>query len=259
MLVLEGKQGKKKSSALQALFGAQYYKDSFVDFHTKDGMAAISEVWCQEIPELDSLKRSGITAIKAFLTNRVDNYRPAYGREIIERPRRCVFAGTTNEDVWNQDATGGRRFWSIECARTLRIDALAKDRELLLAEARETYRCGQKWWVDEDDEEAVAVRETQAARLDEHPWSEPIQKYLAGISEHERNEGLSAFEILKNACGIETDRLTGRDGQLIGHIMRSLSWRQDKHQTTRQGGKAKRYRPERADQAESRRTEVDEF
>lgn len=249
MLVLEGKQGKKKSTALQALFGAEYYKDSYVDFHSKDGMAAISEVWCQEIPELDSLKRSGITAIKAFLTNRVDSYRPAYGREIVERPRRCVFAGTTNEDVWNEDATGGRRFWSIECSRTLNIDAIARDRAVLLAEARELYRSGAKWWVDEDDVEAVAVRETQAARLNEHPWSEKIQTYISSLSEFTRNEGLSAYEVLKDGVGIEIDRVSGRDGQVVGHIMRSLGWRQDKQQTTRQGAKAKRYRPEVAEVA----------
>ena len=53
--------------------------------------------------------------LKAFLSTRLDNYRPPYARVGQDFPRSVVFAGTVNEDEYLKDPTGGRRFWCFQC------------------------------------------------------------------------------------------------------------------------------------------------
>lgn len=245
MLVFEGAQGKRKSTALQTLFGGRVnYSENRISFSDKDGMQSIASIWCQEIAELDALKRSEVTEIKAFLSKREDRYRPAYGREVIEIPRRCVFTGTTNDDVWNDDTTGGRRFWPVNLVGKIRLDLIERDRELLWAEARERYRSGEKYWFDEDELDAADAREAQAARTNEHPWAEIIESYTSNLSAFDRDNGLSAVEILTNAIGIEREKITKRDTMHLPAIMRSIGWARDKQQSVRKGARVRLYRPE---------------
>ncbi|AMN47195.1 hypothetical protein ACG33_08825 [Steroidobacter denitrificans] len=106
-LVLEGGQGKKKSSALRALAGDEHFSDSLPgDLSSKDAADHIRGKWIIELPELAQFRKSEIETVKAFITRRVERFRPAFGRFEIEYPRQCVFAGTTNEDQYLIDDTG---------------------------------------------------------------------------------------------------------------------------------------------------------
>ncbi|MCL1462699.1 virulence-associated E family protein, partial [Klebsiella pneumoniae] len=40
-----------------------------------------------------------------------------YARETEQRPRACVFAGTTNNPQFLTDSTGNRRFLPIDCGK----------------------------------------------------------------------------------------------------------------------------------------------
>ena len=71
-------------------------------------------MWMVELAELLATKKAKeVESIKAFLTSTVDTYRPPYGRRTEQRPRVCVFAGTTNNDRFLTDRTGNRRFLPI--------------------------------------------------------------------------------------------------------------------------------------------------
>jgi predicted P-loop ATPase len=94
-LVLEGKQGAGKSSALKALAGRDWFHDGLSDLHSKDASAGLRGKWIIELPELSAMRRSDVEAVKAFLSRTEERYRPAYGRAEVIEPRRCVFAGTT--------------------------------------------------------------------------------------------------------------------------------------------------------------------
>lgn len=143
-LVLEGPQGRKKSSAF-AVLGGDWFGDTDLDLHNKDSMSALRGKMLYEFSEMGSVAKAEATRQKSFLTRRVDEYRPVYGRREIRVPRSVVFCGTTNEWEWNKDPTGGRRFWPVEVAEQIDVDGLRTARDQLFAEAvvmvEEGLRC----------------------------------------------------------------------------------------------------------------------
>lgn len=147
VLVLEGRQGVGKTRTLQTL-GHPWTMDSLPDLHSKDAALQLSGVWLVELAELAALRRSEVEATKAFISRRVDRYRPPYARYAVDVPRQCVFIATTNELSYLRDPTGNRRFWPVQVHK-VDVDALHDDRDKLWAEAVALYREGVSWYLDD--------------------------------------------------------------------------------------------------------------
>lgn len=117
VVVLVGPQGIGKSTALHELAMVdEFFTDSapLMDDVKRFG-EALQGKWIVELGELASIRRSQAESVKQCLSRRVDNFRPSYGRYSTDYPRRCIFAGTSNERGILADETGGRRFPIIEC------------------------------------------------------------------------------------------------------------------------------------------------
>ena len=110
--ILEGAQDKGKSTAIELLF-TPWFSDDLAELGTKDAAMQVRVAWGIEIAELASMTRGEIERVKAFITRKVDRFRPSYGRRVIEVPRQSVFIGSTNSEAYLKDETGGRRFWPI--------------------------------------------------------------------------------------------------------------------------------------------------
>src|SRR3954451_6978019 len=113
---------------------------------TKDAALQINRAWIVEIAELEPMTRAEVGRVKAFMSRSVDRFRPPYGRGVIDSPRHCVFAGSSNQDAYLRDETGARRFWPVKCT-SINIGALERDRDQLWAEAVAKYRTGYHWWL----------------------------------------------------------------------------------------------------------------
>ena len=89
-------------------------------------------------------------AIKSFLSRQKETYRTPYERYPKDRPRQCVFAGTTNKvSFLPGDRTGNRRFLPISCqeseAEVFILDDEKASREYIRqmwAEVMEIWRSG---------------------------------------------------------------------------------------------------------------------
>ncbi len=241
MLILEGPQGAKKSSALAVLAGDGWFTDELAEIGSKDAALQMRGVWIIEIAELDAIGRAEVSRIKAFLSRTVDRYRPPYDRYVVDVPRQCVFAGSVNHDTYLRDETGNRRFWPVRCGR-IDLDALRRDRDQLWAEAVVRYRQGAIWWIDDRDLIAAAQVE-QEARVEPDAWHALIERWLF-FEKRRINRGYGGFddwrteeverstrivdvsvgEILEQAIGIEPAKWTRNDQMRVSAYLKKQGW-----------------------------------
>ena len=220
MLVLEGPQGIKKTSALVILAGEAFFSDSLPhDLTHKDAKDHLRGKWIVEMSELSQFKKSEIETVKGFLTRQVERFRPAYGRHEIDYPRQCVFAGSTNDDQYLIDDTGNRRFWPVKC-RNIRLVSLRRDRDQLWAEAHIRYLSGEKWYLD-GDTEVLAVAQTEKRRLVD-PWFDEIETALTTGMLKDADKVRPGDAL--TAVGMDSGRSTSFHAGRVGRIMRSLGW-----------------------------------
>lgn len=116
MPVLIGtRQGEGKSTLVRWLALKDEFFTECNTFQDKEGIECISGAWICEVSELLAITRAKEQeAVKAFLTRVKDKYRMPYSRRTEDRPRQCIFIGTTNKLQFLTDKTGNRRFYPIE-------------------------------------------------------------------------------------------------------------------------------------------------
>ena len=217
MLILEGPQGSGKSTAC-AILGGAWFSDNLPDVAMgREAAQHLAGKWLIEIAEMSALSRAEETALKAFISRPADRYRPSYGRREIIQNRQCVFVGTTNRSAYLRDASGGRRYWPVATGR-IDTQALARDRDVLFAEAVLRYRQGRPWWPDAAGERTL-IRPQQEARFETDDWEETIAAWLAGRTR------ATIGEIARAALLIETARLGTADQRRIAALLERLGWR----------------------------------
>ena len=232
MLVLEGAQGRRKSSALGALAGEEWFSDALPQMGTKDAQSYLRGRWIIEAGELEAMRKE-VDAIKAFITRQVETYRPAYGREEVSEPRRCVFAGTTNKDDWQRDETGGRRFWPVRVGE-IDVPSIARDRDQLWAEAVSLYRSGERWWLE--GEVAEQAQAEAAERRPDDPWRADIARAVQGRVE------VTAKQVL-GEMGVLPSEMTPALSKRVTQELVALGWSRAGRITAGEGKGAARYVP----------------
>lgn len=219
MPILEGPQGLNKSTAVKALYGAEFFSDNLSDIGTKDAMMEMQGVWGLEVAEMHRFSAAETNAVKKFLSRDTDRFRPPYGRSVIDAPRRVVMTGTINPEgnPYLKDPTGARRFWPVNCIK-IDIDALEKDRDQLWAEAVHIFQSGAKWWVDRNDiDVSAAVEFEQEKRTDVDVWVDVIAPLLRGRRQ------ISQLDIFEG-IGIPKKDYGWVHSARVGRIMKKLGW-----------------------------------
>jgi putative DNA primase/helicase len=225
VLILKGTQGTGKSTALEFLASKEYFHDSQIDLKSKDAYQALTGCWIVEFAELDSMKRSQATAIKAFLSSSKDRFRPSYGSKVVEVHRHTVFCGTTNDQEFLIDTTGNRRFWPVE---TNEIDCLGlkKIRDRLWSEACHAFFGGETWHLPPELE--VEYEQRRSEYVQSHPWEGLVKSYCA------RQTGpVSVNDVLEKAIEIEKGRWNRAHQQIVSTMLKDMGWKAARKQGKR--------------------------
>lgn len=226
ILVLEGVQGMRKSSALEVLATRKWFVDDLKDVTGKEILQQLQGKWIAEFAEMDKLSRVDISRVKAFISTGSDNYRAPYGRVPEDHPRQCVFAATINPGSlgYLTDESGARRYWPVECGigweEGQRVDlaALATVRDQLWAEAVARYQAGEKHYLDERSLEVMQEYATRE-RYQRSPWAEQIEDYLDSLD----IKFVTIRQVLL-MIGVH-DRDFNRSKEVeVGKILRANSW-----------------------------------
>ncbi|WP_044294518.1 virulence-associated E family protein [Robinsoniella peoriensis] len=167
MLVLNGPQGKGKSTLISKLCG-EWFNDSLLLNDTRDKTAAekLQGYWILEIGELAGLKKTEIETLRGFLSRQNDIYRASFGRRAIPHPRQCIFIGTTNaENGYLRDTAGNRRFWPVKTpgdGKRASWEMTGEEIRQIWAEALVYYKAGEPLHLD-NELAGMALREQQIA------------------------------------------------------------------------------------------------
>lgn len=198
MPIFVGMQGIGKSTFLRLLAMSDVWFDG--NFNTVDGDKAVERLrgmWIVEMSELLAMKRTKeVESMKSFITNRSDNYRAPYARRTTARPRQCVFAGSTNKEMFLTDVTGNRRFMPVmtdpsKVKKDLFGDGVHEYFEQAWAEALEIYfRDKPKLVLSKKLQRKMEV--LQESFTEEDPRVGIIQEYLDN-SPHDRHCVLSIW------------------------------------------------------------------
>jgi len=184
VLILEGAQGTKKTSAFEVLAtfnGENFFLEFSGDFMKKDSLETMQGKIIVEMSELASVRKSEVEDTKAFISRRIDEYRPSYGRTTITRPRYFILGGSTNKvgQEYLEDETGARRIWPVECGDLIDLEALRRDQSQLYAEAMVRYKSGERIWLEGD--EVKLAKNEQSSRQAQDVWEEKISAFVKSM------------------------------------------------------------------------------
>lgn len=225
VLVLEGPQGRGKSSVLKIMAGGEdFFSDEIVlGVSYKEQQELLAGKWIVELPELAGLNRAEVSRVKQFITKTHDRGRGAYQRSVEDLPRRCIFIGTTNDSQYLRDATGNRRFWPVTVGK-IDLKALAEDMPQLWAEAAEAER-------EAPDEITIPARlwataaERQAERVSGDPWEDVLLTALPAYAKVAEGElRISTQAVFEKIMNIEMRHAHMGDYRRLGDCMRKLGW-----------------------------------
>lgn len=213
LLVVEGPQGTLKSSALRVLCPREdWFSDDLpLGVDSKLVIERTTAKWIIEASEMHGHRGRESETLKAFLSRQVDGpVRLAYGRLSTMVPRQFVIIGTTNRHVsYLKDETGARRFWPVTIER-FDVEALARDRDQLWAEAASRETAGEPIRLQQDL--WAAASEQQEARRAADPW-EPILEPLFA------DRACVPVQLIWEELGMEASRLDNRHADRIAAIV----------------------------------------
>jgi predicted P-loop ATPase len=219
MIVLEGAQGIGKSKALRTI-GGPWYVCCSESMAGKDFLQILPGGLIIEVAEFSAASRADVERKKVMVSTPSDTYRASYARFARTVPRQCVLVATTNRDDYLDDDTGGRRFLPVRCG-AIDVEALARDRDALFAEATRRWAT-EPYWFHETDES----RTIQASRRPPDVWLEPIRDFLVGKPD------LTIRDILVECLKSPDLHNDARSARRVGSVLRALGW---KGQSIRRG------------------------
>lgn len=239
VVILEGAENTGKSTLVRTLAGPEWYYAMKSDFESKEAHMEIQGCWLAELPELDTLNRTGERRLKSFITLLDDAWIPKYANELTTAKRRTVFVGTINpEGPYLQGQTGNTRIVPLE-TEAIFPTQLAMIREQLFAEAKQYYYGHlEDWWDFSSEGRAIWEMKLEARRI-ATPFEDLLQTWLLtplpDTFPPQVRTTTTWQEIAERVLKIDSpEKWKDKGMQMdIAKAMRALGWRHNKRRVTR--------------------------
>lgn len=176
VLVLVGEGSIGKTTWFENLFGeisGEAFKDGVIlDPSNKDSRFLVISNWCVELGELSaSFRKRDREELKAFITERADDFRAPYSRESVRFPRQCFFGASVDQSEFLKDEAGDLRFACLPVVDITFDHGL--DLQQVWAEVKEVwFDTGEKWWLEGD--EITLIKESNEMFRVEDPYQEML-------------------------------------------------------------------------------------
>ena len=224
MLVLESPmQGTEKSTAIRSLCPKEdWFADGLaLNASGQENLEQLAGKWIVEFQELSGMKQRDVEQIKSFLTRARDRARLAYDRIVTERPRTCVFFGTTNSTRYLRDEQN-RRFWPVRIKR-MNIPAILAERDQLWAEATALFRLGHPVRLEKELWEMAEWEQAERRVID--PWEDDIEAALIDEDGNPLTGRITSSDLfvilgLDRYPSLRTPDTNNR----VGNVMQRLGW-----------------------------------
>ena len=193
MLCLVGGQGAGKSTFFRFLTSNDdWFSDDLKRLEDEKVYRKLQGHWLIEMSEmLATANARSIEDIKSFLSRQKDSYKIPYETHPEDRPRQCVFVGTSNNlDFLPLDRSGNRRFAPIrvypERVEKHILEDERESREYIKqawAEAMVEYRAAKKHVLKFSKESEEYMKELQKEFMPEDTTVGIIQDWLDSCNE----------------------------------------------------------------------------
>lgn len=222
VLILEGPQGLKKSTAVEVL-AAPWFSDSKIDVTSKDALMMAGQYWAIELAELEAMTGRTKETMKAFFARRTDDYRVPYGKVLAPSPRQCIFVATTNSQQYLQvDPTGYRRYWPITCTK-IDIAGLRRDRDQILAEAVALLKKGEQHWLTEDEAELAKVATKKRESGGSESFRQLVIDWFLKQAPEKRPAAVKLLDVMKQ-LGFDPQQITKSREMEVSEVLHALGF-----------------------------------
>jgi predicted P-loop ATPase len=169
ILILQGVQGVGKSRFLrhiapQPSWFTDNINSGIISPNSKDELSKLRGKAVIEFSEMSAFSGRRFedtnNNVKQFLSVTVDEYREAYARGSVKLPRRCVFAGTSNDNAFISDMTGSRRYMVVRLKDQKMSPEVEVNTLQWWAQAKYLVESGEIQYLTDDQE--VIQKETNA-------------------------------------------------------------------------------------------------
>lgn len=217
--VLVGPQQRGKTTLGEILYGAPFWVEGLADL-SKDARMRCQTAWGVELSELDGItRRSDVEALKGFLSEKIDSFRPPYGKGTRKYRRNFVFWGTSNHSPL-RDLSGNSRFLCIGLPdQMLPLDWARTHRDALWARAVEQYRAGTDWRkVTEQQRQERIAANLDFQQID--PWGEVIGPLLAW-----QTDGFITLSTVYEKLEVPIERQHNASARRIAQLVEAHGWK----------------------------------
>jgi predicted P-loop ATPase len=177
VFILVGREGTRKSTFFEILAGGPERVVPLQGFERDDKFTS-AKAWIVEMPEAALFRRADQNRLKAYITERVDQYRPPYAANPVTVKRGFVLVSTSNDlELFQPGQDGLRRFWPVLVRdNKLDLEWVAANRDQLLAEAVVAFDLEEEWWFDETPD---ALKKRQHDAVADTPVDDAIYQLIA--------------------------------------------------------------------------------